>query len=92
MMLPISLAISDSQTSLRKYFVRRAQTQKSIDSALKYVVIDLLQKDIDAQQTITSIVEKVDRGYERLLLGKAGWAIWAIIGMIVEGIIHSYFK
>lgn len=73
-------------------FCEAAQTQKSIDYALKHVVVDLLQKDIDAQQTITSIVEKVDRGYERLLLGKAGWAIWVIIGMVVEGIIHSYFK
>ncbi len=27
-----------------------------------------------------------------IVIGKAGWAIWAMIGMMVEGIIHRYFK
>lgn len=73
-------------------FCEAAKAHKGIDNVLKDVLIELLKKDIEVQKSIEIIVENVDRGYGRLLLGKAGWAIWAIIGMGIEGIIHSYFK
>jgi len=73
-------------------FCEAAKTQKSIDCTLRDILINLLQKDSSAQEAITSIVEGVDRSYGRLLMGKAGWAIWAIIGMVIEAVIQYYWR
>jgi hypothetical protein len=73
-------------------FCEAAKTQKSIDSALKDLVTNLLKNDVAVKESVQNIVEDVDRRYGRLLLGKAGWAIWAIIGMAIQGIVSSYFK
>lgn len=73
-------------------FCEAAKTQKSIDYALKDAIVDLLAKNSEAQEAVTSIVQKVDRNYAHILFGKVGFGVWTIIVVIVEGIILSYFK
>ena len=73
-------------------FCEAAKTQKSIDYAMRDVIVDLLGKDASVQKMVTSIVENLDRNYGRILLGKVGWGIWTIMIMVIEGVILSYFK
>ena len=73
-------------------FCEAAKTQKSIDCALKDVIVELLAKNSEAQQAITAIVESVDRNYTRVLSGKVAWGIWTITIIAIESILHSYFK
>jgi hypothetical protein len=73
-------------------FCEAAKTQKNIDHVLKDIIVELLGRNSEAQQAIASVVEKVDRDYTRVLSGKLGFGIWAIILIIVETVLHSYFK
>lgn len=73
-------------------FCEAAKSQKNIDSTLKNVLIDILQKDEDAKKSIKSIVESVDRSYWRMFVGKLGFAVWTIIVLIVERMLHHFIK
>lgn len=73
-------------------FCEAAKTQKNIDYILKEVIVDLLSKNSEAQQAITSIVAKVDRDYTRAFSGKVAWGIWTITIIVIEAILHAYFK
>lgn len=77
-------------------FCETAKTQKNIDQVLKDIIVDLLAKNSEAQQAIASVVEKVDRNYQRAIEGKIGIAIgaaiWTITLILVEAIIYSYFR
>ncbi len=73
-------------------FCEAAKSQKSIDAALKAVLIDLLQKDSEAQEVVTSLIEKADRNFVRLLNGKIGWAIGTITLLFVEALIFKFLK
>ena len=68
-------------------FCEAAKTQKSIDYVLKEAIVDLLAKNSEAQEAVTSIVEKVDRNYQRVLSGKVGIAIWSIILLILPPVL-----
>lgn len=71
-------------------FCEAAKTQKSIDCTLREVVVSLLQKDSGVQQTVTSLVEQVDRSYQRILLGRASFAVWTITILVIEAIIRKF--
>jgi hypothetical protein len=73
-------------------FCEAAKTQKVIDSAIRDVIVNVLQKDTDTQQAIFSIVDKADRTYARLLMGRMGFVIWTIAIIFIEALIHKFFR
>ena len=49
-------------------------------------------QDADAQQSIKVAIEKVDRNYQRMMIGKMGIAIWTVTIIFIEAIVLKYFK
>lgn len=73
-------------------FCEAAKTQKNIDSTLKDVLVELLRKDKDAQNSIKKIVEEVDRGYGRFLMGRIGFGIWTIVMLLIGELVRYFLK
>lgn len=71
-------------------FCEAAKTQKNIDHVLKDIIVDLLAKNSEAQEAVTSVIEKVDRSYHRAISGKVAWGVWTVILIVLPSIINYF--
>ncbi len=80
-----------SPTELGKAFGSAAKESKSVDGAIRDILVQLIKSDTDTATAIKSAIEKHNTDNIKILAGKLFTLVVAIISAFVGAAIKSFF-
>lgn len=85
-------AILNQPDKFAEVFCKAAAGQKSIDNALKAIVIDLIQKDHSTREYIKTVIKEYEKEAWQLLIKRGLGAAWTLIVVIISAIATTFIK